>query len=884
MYKKIILTAVTYFLSLGIYQTAKAQSFQQSFKVVANDRQETDQFGEALAISGNIAVVGAPFEDHDLTGTSSSLFNNGYTSESGSAYIYEKNDKGEWIFKQKLIANDRQTDDLFGISVAISGNVIIIGAVNESHNALGTVGSTTTSHGFKVHAGAAYVFEKNASGNWYQSQKIVANDRDIDDKFGRDVAVSGNTILVSADGETNITNVPDFFGGTGAVYVFEKNSSGVWTQQQKLTSSDAQGGDLFGSSIAISGSYCAIGAPLEDHNEYASAFATVNTADFKASAGAVYIFKKLANGNWQQEQKIVASDRQAGDLFGQDVDIFNKDIIVGVAEEDHNMNGTASSTTSTHGYASEAGAAYIFEANSVGIWSQKNKLVAPDRQAGDYFGNSVAISNNIAVIGARNEAHNLLGTSTSTTNHGFAEQSGSAYIFKRVANANWSYAEKIIANDKQELDQFGCTVSISGNNLLIGAKWESHDQTGTTLSTSNSNGHTPDAGSVYFYTQCIVQNITASSAGPIVAGDTVSLNASIDKKGNYNVTSIPYNAITLPSSSAALCNNGTALSALSWGTLDDGVWNNIPIPFAFKFYDTTYNTISVSTNGLLSFNPFPNSISGCCNGQAIPDASYINAYIGVGHNDLNASASGLIAYTTLGSAPNRQFIIRFANVPFHNAQSSSSVVYNTIVLNESDNSIEMHINQIKAEEGKLTTVGIESPDGMQASVIADRNKRDYWIAQDEGWKFTPPTIEYNWSPSSSLLFNTLDSIQATPTATTTYTVVTNNLNGCSNYFATTTVEVTFPSNITDYANNNIYSVYPNPTSADVYVEWEGKKNSFCSIEVLDMNGRIILDKKIKVLVGPNKVVIPTSTLANGIYLLQIMDNNQRKFEGKIRKN
>jgi len=336
-------------------------------KIVASDRGAGDQFGYSVAISGNYAIVGANQEYHDES-------DDNPLEKAGSAYIFERTN-GSWSQKQKIVASDRGAGDEFGYSVAISGNYAIVGAYKEDHDASGNVGLSA--------AGSAYIFEIDTNGSWNEVQKIVASDRGGSDQFGYSVAISGNYAIVGANrANQDRTLVLPSLNNAGSAYIFER-TNGSWSEKQKIVASDRGEDDYFGNSVAISGNYAIVGAYLENP--------VVNSVT-KSNAGSAYIFEIDTSGNWSQKQKIVASDRGISDQFGRSVAISGNYAIVGASREDHDASGDNELT--------DAGSAYIFEIDTSGNWSQKQKIVASDRQADDYFGTSVAISGNYAIVGA----------------------------------------------------------------------------------------------------------------------------------------------------------------------------------------------------------------------------------------------------------------------------------------------------------------------------------------------------------------------------------------------------------------------------------------------------------------------------------------------------
>jgi hypothetical protein len=422
-----------------------AQNWNQIIKSVASDRGADDEFGYSVSISEDYAIVGAPSEDHNATGGNT-------LSASGSAYIF-KNNAGTWSQVQKIVASDRGAGDNFGCSVAISGDYAIVGAYSENEDAAG--GNTISQ------AGSAYIF-KNNGGTWSQVQKIVASDRGAGgDLFGSSVAISGDYAIVGAYAEDEDATGGNTLYWAGSAYIF-KNSAGTWSEIQKIVASDRGASDWFGHSLAISGDYLIVGARNESHNAIGG--------DSISNSGSAYIFKNNS-GTWSQVQKIVASDRGANDQFGNSVAILGDYAIVGAKQDAHDATG---GNTLMH-----AGSAYIFKNNS-GTWSEEQKIVASDRGASDYFGFSVTISEEYAVIGAYSEDEDATGGNT-------INSAGSAYVFKNNSGT-WTQVQKIVASDRGgAFDLFGISVAISGDYAIVGAYLEDEDTIGgNTLNAAGS--------------------------------------------------------------------------------------------------------------------------------------------------------------------------------------------------------------------------------------------------------------------------------------------------------------------------------------------------------------------------------------------------------------
>jgi hypothetical protein len=290
-------------------------------------------------------------------------------------------------------------------------------------------------------AGGAYIFTRSGT-TWTQQAKIQASD-------GRSMEYFGWSIAISGDGNTAIVGA---FGANSA-YIFTRSGTS-WSEQQKIQAAS----DLFGRSVSMSddGNTAIVGAPYDDTGV--------------TNAGSAYIFTRSGT-TWTQQQKIQASDKQADDYFGTSVSISSdgNTAIVGAYGEDTG--------------ATSAGAAYIFTWSGT-TWTQQQKIQASDKQASDFFGFSVSISEdgNTAIVGAYGEDTG-------------GSDAGAAYIFTR-SGTSWSEQQKIQASDKQASDQFGRSVSISddGNTAIVGAYLED------TGATEEDTGVT-DAGSAYIFTR-----------------------------------------------------------------------------------------------------------------------------------------------------------------------------------------------------------------------------------------------------------------------------------------------------------------------------------------------------------------------------------------------
>ncbi len=347
-------------------------------KLTASDAAMVDYFGYSVGISGNTAIVGAYGDDDG-------------GDWSGSAYLFDAT-TGTQI--TKLTASDAAADDWFGYSVGISGNTAIVGA--DGNDDAGS------------YSGSAYLFDA-ATGT--EITKLTASDAAAYDSFGISVGISGNIAVVGAHGDGD--------GGSrsGSAYLFDVSTG---NQLFKLTAPDAATDDYFGRSVGISGNTAIVGAYGND--------------DAGSYSGSAYLFDATTGA---QIAKLTASDAAALDYFGFSVGISGDTAIVGAYLDDDGGNAS--------------GSAYLFDATT---GTQIAKLTASDAAADDLFGVSVGISGNTAIVGAHGNDDDA------------GSYSGSAYLFDATTGVQIA---KLTASDAAAWDFFGYSVGISGDTAIVGA-------------------------------------------------------------------------------------------------------------------------------------------------------------------------------------------------------------------------------------------------------------------------------------------------------------------------------------------------------------------------------------------------------------------------------
>jgi len=421
-------------------------------KLTANDGEANDQFGASVAISGQTIVVGSILDDL------------GTNQNTGSAYVFVRSGIA-WTQQQRLVANIARSNDLFGASVAISGETAIIGA--PLADPYGTVDQ-----------GMAYIFVRS-NGVWSLQLGLVANDGATGDQFGSSVAIDGDTALVGAHFD-DIGTAAGTESDQGSAYLFSRTTVS-WAPRQRLTAEGGAAREMFGQAVALSGNVAVAGAPHAKIGE-------------NLSQGAIYLF----GCGYARQQTLTGNESEPFDGFGAAIDVDGDTLVVGSPGDDVGKN-------------EGQGSAYVFVRTPTG-WMQQARLLAFDGAAYDQFGRSVAISGDIIVVGApftsvfgkpkQGAAYifvrsggtwslkgrpfgdptgglygwsvaidgDLIAVGAPSDEVGQNQYQGSVTIFNlSKSNTTGSLEQVMTANDGEAFDQFGFSVSLSGNRLLVGA-------------------------------------------------------------------------------------------------------------------------------------------------------------------------------------------------------------------------------------------------------------------------------------------------------------------------------------------------------------------------------------------------------------------------------
>lgn len=384
-------------------------SFLQEAEFVEAAKVAEDQFGAAVAIEGDMALIGAPGADSK-------------GSSSGAVQVFHRNEEGVWQATQTLTASNGEAGDFFGASVVLSEESALIGA--RGANPKGSF------------SGAVYVFARGSDGVWREAAILSADDGKAGDFFGWSMAVDGDTALIGARGNGDSSSFP------GAAYVFVRGESG-WAQTQKLTAADGVGGDEFGYSVAVLGDTALIGA--RGKNEMGLLM-----------TGAAYLFARDAAGQWTQQQKLIAGDGMTGDEFGYSAALAENMAFVGArfaVEEDPEDLATAA----------HPGAVYVYELKTEpegAVWEETQKLFASEGVNGDEFGGSLAASGDTLLIGARNEsaARGAVYFFTRTR--------------EDEIPSPWEEQQEILARDGASGDTFGSSIALRGDVAIMGSPFD----------------------------------------------------------------------------------------------------------------------------------------------------------------------------------------------------------------------------------------------------------------------------------------------------------------------------------------------------------------------------------------------------------------------------
>lgn len=361
-------------------------------RFTSSDGTIAQKFGWSVDLDGDTAVIGAVNDD-------------AFGYRSGAAYIFRDNGDGLQELA-RLVASDADEGDQFGVSVSISGATAVVGAYGEGGN----------------YSGAAYVFDETSNG-WQQVAKLTPSDPAPSKAFGYSVAIEGETILISAYGDSEIAPF------SGAVYVFRR-SGGIWQEIARLKADDASDHQSLGRSLALDGDTIVAGAPRP--------YPTGGNGE------SAYVFREI-EGAWQQVAKLMLGDGTEHNGFANAVDIHGDAIIVSASRNNPEDPD-------------DQAAAYIFRETG-GVWLQIAMLANNTSTEDGSYGSAVAIHGDTALIGLTYE----------TVTHPSAINRP-VFAYRKI-NGTWRRIARLTRSDDSTADHFGGSIAMDGNLAMIGAAW-----------------------------------------------------------------------------------------------------------------------------------------------------------------------------------------------------------------------------------------------------------------------------------------------------------------------------------------------------------------------------------------------------------------------------
>jgi hypothetical protein len=440
---------------LAVSINVLAVDIEQQLYIKASNPDISDFFGNAMTIDGDTLVIAAPNEGSSATGLDGNQGDNS-APQAGAVYILER-ENGTWVQKHYLKASNTGGGDVFGNpgdkfgqSVSLQGNTLVVGAPEERSGARGVNGNQGDDS--IINAGAAYVFVRNGNSWSQQAYLKASNTPQVFPNFntfyfGQAVAIDGDTIAVSSPAEDSISfgvngsqsyDVAEAFRqntNTGAVYIFVRNGS-TWTQQAYLKPSNPTPGGI-------------VGNP--------------NTGFFVD-----------------------------GDNFGGILDLSGDTLVVGVPNESSAAQGINGNQEDEE--APFSGAVYVFHRNG-NSWSQQAYIKASNSGRADWFGSSVSIQGDRLAVGAPRESSGAKGINGDQQNNTVG-RAGAVYLFERKGGV-WAQEAYIKSSNTGFSDQFGFSVDLHGEYLVVGANGESGGSTG--VGGEQSDDSKTGAGAVYLF-------------------------------------------------------------------------------------------------------------------------------------------------------------------------------------------------------------------------------------------------------------------------------------------------------------------------------------------------------------------------------------------------
>jgi hypothetical protein len=462
-----------------------------------------DEFAFWLDVSGDTVVVAAHLEDSNGTGVNGAQANDS-APNSGAVYVYRRQDNA-WKQEAYLKASNTDAGDEFGRSVAIDGDVLVVGAPFEASTASGIDGNES-SDGLPG-AGAVYIYRRTGT-EWRQEAYVKASDPQSFALFGVHVALRGDTLIVGAPGFFNPYFPEDPANETapndGAAYVFRYNGF-TWEEEAILKASNPEPTDQFGFQVALDDDTIAVSAIGEASSIGGEDLDPALADNLAPMSGAVYVFERQQDSTWLETDYIKAqapggplsfpdgSSEVEGDRFGIRIELDNDTLVVGAHLEDSSARAIDGDPTDNG--APDAGAAFVFRRDPDGDWTQEAYLKPDNLDELDFFGQNFGLSNDLLAVAANGESSSATGVGGQPDNND-APFSGAVYLYRREGTT-WEQIEYIKASNTESGDNFGFNMDMSSNTLVIGALWEWSSSPG--INGAQNDEDAPLSGAFYIF-------------------------------------------------------------------------------------------------------------------------------------------------------------------------------------------------------------------------------------------------------------------------------------------------------------------------------------------------------------------------------------------------
>lgn len=365
-----------------------------------------------------------------------------------------------YIGEGKIYSQYRSLNDFYGYSVDVHREWLAVGSL---------AADDSNGVNFVINAGIVEIY-KFSNNTWVFQQELTAPDRTKFLEFGRSVSLYNNRLVVGATGNTTDEFGNDSLFQSGAIYIYKLSASDEWIFEKKLVPSDRDNYDRFGRDVEIYKTKIVVGV-RQKHGD------TTNGIN-RNGAGSAYIFELNVHSVWTEVKKLFPDSVSFADQFGKDIAINDNYIVVSCSHDDDDQNNL--------NYIENVGSIFIYSKNNQQEWELIQKIVAFDRKALAYFGQSVAISDSIIVVGAMLESHDSIGNNP-------LDSAGAAYIYKLTQNKIWKFQQKIVPTIRKNADIFGYQLDIFKNDIIVSALEEDEDEV--------NGSYIYQAGSVYLFSK-----------------------------------------------------------------------------------------------------------------------------------------------------------------------------------------------------------------------------------------------------------------------------------------------------------------------------------------------------------------------------------------------